>query len=201
MSLIISAGLWMVVGIYKIAAFVFELFLILGTGQLLDKSVYQVMLSNFYILIGIVMLFIVAFTLLKGMINPDEQKKGTSAIKKIIVNLITSMMIMALLPTIFTFAYEVQDSFINQYNVIGKFFGYGNASASKDDPVNTNNIKLVKTGSYKIVNGIFTAFLNVNLDACKTDGIEVKDNSTLEQCQKLDKSERKTEKKYDYQTT
>ena len=42
------------------------------------------LISNFYVLLGIIILFIVAFNILKSIINPDEQKKGTETIKKML---------------------------------------------------------------------------------------------------------------------
>ena len=162
---IIGAGLWIVSGIYHVAAFVFELFLILATGQLVDASSYETIITNVYIILGIVMLFALAFSLLRGMVNPDDQKQGASYVKKVIINLITSTIIMAVLPTIFTFAYDFQDAIITEQNTIGKFFGYG-GSGSNDTPTEQSNLDKVKQGAYQIVNGVWTAFFNINSDYC-----------------------------------
>ncbi len=162
---IIGAGLWIVSGIYHVAAFVFELFLILASGQLLEADAYETIITNFYIILGIIMLFALAFSLLKGMVNPDDQKQGASAVKKVIVNIITSAILMAVLPSIFSFAYDFQDAVINGQNTIGKFFGYGSAS-STDTPTEQSNLQKVQQGAYQIVNGVFTAFFNVNGDYC-----------------------------------
>lgn len=183
---ILSDGLikilvWVVTGIYKIAAGAFEVFMILASGQIISEDSYKVMLENVYVILGVIMLFIVAFSLLQMMINPDDQKKGASSIKKVIINLITSAIIMAVLPTVFTFAYDFQNSFINEYNVIGRFFGYGNLGSS---PIDDENRDVIKTGSYQLVNGVFTAFFNVNPDACIDKKIIVEDNETMQSCQK-----------------
>lgn len=175
----ISIGIWIVSGIYKVAAVVFEIFLILSSGTLLEENAYKQIIENFYIVLGIIMLFILAFGLLKGMINPDDQKQGTSTVKKVIVNLITSSIIMALLPTIFSYAYSFQTSFITNYNVIGKFFGYGNLNNNNNDnPTAGENYLNAKRGAYQIVNGVFTAFFNVNMEECISDGF-----TDFEECQ------------------
>lgn len=168
---ITSAGIWIVSGIYHVVAFVFEIFLILSTGELVSQESYKGLIQNFYVIIGVVMLFILAFSMLKGIVNPDDNKQGGSAVKKIITNLITSALIMAVLPTIFGFMYDFQNSFIRDYNVIGKFFGYGNQGSTNDDPGSKDNVDKVKTGAYQIVNGVWTAFFNVNMEECSSGDI------------------------------
>ncbi len=166
----ISVGIWIVSGIYHVASFAFQVFLILASNQLLDDTIYETIISNFYILLGIVMLFVISFTLLKGMVSEDEQKKGATTVRKIIINLITSTIILALLPTIFGFAFDFQDAFISNQNTIGRFFGYGNLNADSDNPSNSTNLTLVRQGAYQITNGVFTAFLNVNGSNCEAEG-------------------------------
>ena len=175
----ISAGIWIVSGIYSVASWAFELFLILATGRLVESSAYSQIITNFYIILGLVMLFFLSFTLLKGMVNPEDSKQGTSTVKKVIINLVTSAIIIALLPTIFTFLYDFQDSVIANQNTIGKFFGYG---GSGDSP--KEKVRQVKWGAYRIVDSVFTAFFNVAPEECVNitdlDNVKKKD---IETCQ------------------
>ena len=161
-------AIWIASGIYKIASYAFEVFIILATGRIVDGNIYQTIINNFYIVLGIILLFFLAFSLLKGMVNPEDQKQGTSSIKKIVINLVTSMAIMAILPTIFGFLYDFQTSFITRYNVIGRFFGYGSLSGTSENIDSSNTVE-VERGAYQITNGVFTAFLNVNVDYCKNN--------------------------------
>ena len=62
-------GIWLASGMYKVAMGIFQLFLILTTGKIINPSDLEVMISNFYIVIGVVMLFIIAFFLLKSIFN------------------------------------------------------------------------------------------------------------------------------------
>jgi len=182
MELFVDAGIWIVSGIYKIAALAFKLFLILANGQVVDSDSYKILITNFYVIIGIVMLFVIAFSLLKGMVNPDDQKQGTSLIKKLIINLVTSVLILAVLPTIFTFAYDFQSSVINR-NVIGKFFGYGDITNSNNEKIPDNMLNAVGSGANQMVNGVFTAFFNVNMNS------EVCKNKAYDKCQEEIKSD------------
>lgn len=170
-----SIGIWIVSGIYKVAAVAFEIFLVLADGTLLSSIDFDTIIKNFYVIIGIVMLFILAFALLKGIVNPDDQKQGTQVVKKVIINLITSAIIMAVLPSIFTFAYDFQKSFIYDNNPIGKFFGYGSLDGSVS---NTGGNDSIKKGAYQIVNGVYTAFFNVSTSYCDDMGW-----SDIKECQ------------------
>lgn len=186
-ELFISVGIWLVTGLYKVANFAFEIFIILATGNLIEAEDYELMVENFYIVIGVVMLFVLAFALLKGMVNPDDQKKGTETVKKVIINLISSGIILVLLPTIFAFAFDFQDSIIS-YNSIGKFFGYGSQDST------SGAVGQVKEGAYAIVNGVFTAFLNINAEECNnyisSNNIMVESaKEKLIECQKAQTSE------------
>jgi len=173
---LMSFVIWLVTSVYKIAAFAFKIFLILAGGELINADEYKLLLENTYVIIGIVMLFVVAFALLKGMVNPDEQKKSTSTIKKMLVNLVTSSIILVLLNPFFTFMFDFQKSVIANENTIGKFFGFGNINSSSSDGA----INQVEIGANMIVNSIFTAFFDVSEGYCNEQ-----DKLTVEECRNL----------------
>lgn len=183
-NVFVSIGVWIVSGIYKVAAWSFEIFIILADSEFLSNDSYKNVIDNCYIILGIVLLFILAFSLLKAMVNPDDQKQGTANVKKVIVNLITSCLIMILLPFVFTFAFDFQHSIISKYNVIGKFFGYGSLGQN-DSPTSSSNLQVVREGAYTIVNGVFTAFFNVNTDNCELESGELGTEGLLAACQNL----------------
>ncbi len=187
---VISIGIWITSGIYYVAANTFNIFLILSSGDLIDSSAYELIIRNFYIILGIVMLFLISFALLRGMVNPDDQKQGTTTIKKIVLNFVTSVVILGLLPIIFSFAYDVQDSIIRDYNVIGRFFGYGSIynNNNKDNPDDYED--RIRQGAYGIVNGVWTAFFNIKTQYCDdfiaeefSDQINASSATKLETCQ------------------
>lgn len=161
---IIGIGIWLVSGVYIVASWAFEVFLILASGRLIDNSSYDLIIQNFYVVLGIIMLFIISFSLLKGMVSAEESKKSGTTIRKMVVNLIVASIVIALLPLIFSFAFDFQDAFITNNNTLGKFFSYGNVG-SDDSPISEDNIQRVYSGAFKIVNGVYTAFFNVNVES------------------------------------
>ena len=50
MSWFTGVLLWLVSGVYHVAAFIFKIFLILAQGQIIDSNKYKYMIENFYIL-------------------------------------------------------------------------------------------------------------------------------------------------------
>ena len=147
---LVSAALWIVSGVYNVAGAAFSLFLELADGLIVEPSFYQKLISNSYVIIGIVMLFVVAFSLLQGMISDDDVKKSSSNMRKVVINLITSSVIVALLPTIFTFAYDFQRSILT-HNVIGNYLG-------------NNESGNISSGIYSIVNDVYVAFFSCDGD-------------------------------------
>ena len=144
--------------IYNLVATMFELFSMLSKVTAIDKNVYVNIIENFYLLIGVVMLFIIAFYLLKAMINPDDNKE-TSTGGKIVKNFITSVIILLILPTIFNFAFSFQFAIVD-YNTIGKIFGYSN---SADTMASAGN---------SMANSVFTAFFTPSRQYCANKGLE-----------------------------
>ena len=169
-------------GVYSVVNGAFQIFFDLASNEIISSNAFEDLISNFYLVIGIIMLFVLAFSLLRGMINPDDSKQGTSMVKKIVVNLVTSTVILAILPFVFTFAYDFQRAMLT-YNPIGTFFGYGsnNGSSNEDE---------AEKGANTLVNSVYTAFLNVSdtkLKECEVNISECSNGMStlcLQECQK-----------------
>lgn len=156
--------------VYELVAVAFELFIYLANVTSIDQGVYSNLVKNFYLLLGVLMLFIIAFSMLKAMVSPDDNK-GTENTSKIITNFVTSVIIVILLPTIFNFAFSFQHAIINA-NTIGKIFG-SNATYNDTDTM--------KSAGNNMANSVFTAFLTPSETFCK----EKEASKSLKECQKL----------------
>lgn len=170
-------GLSIVCPIYRLAAYAFKIFLILANGKILSDDAYTKLVSNFYIVIGVVMLFAIAFALLKAMINPDDSKGGTSTAANTLKNFVISVLTIILLPFIFNFMFDVQTAIISN-NTIGKFFGYGGNSENEE------SFDVITVSSYKMANGVFTAFLTINPEVCDiNDSDAAVDEDDIRDCE------------------
>lgn len=142
--------LWLNAIIYSLISFVYQIFLTITSNEgILDDSVINGFVDRLYIIIGVVTLFIIAYSLLKSMINPDEALKGKKSPVNIIKDVIISIALITLLPTIFDFAFEVQNSVLT-YNTIGKLILGSNG--------NTTNENDISQGGYTIAATVWQSF-------------------------------------------
>ncbi len=102
--------------IYWAVSKLFALFEALAKVQILTEADYNQIVEKFYVIIGIVMLFYLTYSLLKSLINPDELGKTTS---KIAVNLITSLILLGIVPYIFSYAFKLQNAIVDE-DIIAK---------------------------------------------------------------------------------
>ena len=105
--------------IYDFIRHIYDVFLQLANLNLFSSDSYYGIVRRIYIILGIVMLFALAYSLLKAVINPDDFAKGENSFPNLIKNVVISIIIIAILPYVFDIAYRIQNSVL-QTNVIGK---------------------------------------------------------------------------------
>lgn len=152
--------------IYNLIRWIYKIFLALAKLNLFDESDYQAIVSRIYVVLGVIMLFVLAYSLLKAVINPDDFAKGETSFPNLIKNIVISIIIIAVLPTVFTFALNVQNAILNQ-DTIGKVIL--NPSGNLSSTEITNN------GGNTIAYWTFRAFFYPNIDYCM-DNAETDEN-------------------------
>jgi len=105
--------------IYGLFSELYSLYLELAMARIFDVTSFDSVIKNVYVLFGVVALFIVAFSLLQAMINPDDAAKGTKTVKDILKRLILCVGATCLVPFAFDFLYDFQYSILS-YQVIPK---------------------------------------------------------------------------------
>ncbi len=113
---IVGFLLWLDSILLNIFSIFYKAYLLIAQTKIFQSGAFQSLIDNVYVIFGIVALFIVAWLLLKSMIDP-EGDKGTKQVKDIIVRFFAIGIITALIPTIFTFLSDFQNSIL-AYNVI-----------------------------------------------------------------------------------
>ncbi len=101
--------------VYFFVAQLFTIYNALATSQILQNDFIEKVANRFYIVIGICMLFFVTYSLLKSLVNPDNIKDSS----KLAINIIISLVLLSIVPTIFYYARELQ-TFIVKDNIIGQ---------------------------------------------------------------------------------
>ncbi len=104
--------------VYGIISLLYQKFIVLASLRIGNDSMFQTFADSIYTLIVIFALFLLAYSLLKNMINADIKKSG-SEIKELIINTITSIVLVLAVPTVFQFIYGAQNAIL-KHNVIGR---------------------------------------------------------------------------------
>ena len=105
--------------IYGLISSAFKVFMAIASARLLSSDAYYAIANKVYLIIGVLMLFVLSYAMLKAIVNPDEGKKsfGPGLIKRIVIAVVG----LAIAPALFNFMYQVQ-GLVLEHNVLGKLF-------------------------------------------------------------------------------
>lgn len=115
---IVSFLLWIDSVGYNIFSIFYDTFLKLAQQEIFKENAFDTIYNNIYLIIGVVALFLMAYMLLKMMINPDDNN-SSKQIRDMGVRFIVSVLLIVLLPTFFAFLRDFQNSLL-EYNVVPK---------------------------------------------------------------------------------
>lgn len=94
--------------VYYITSVAFKLYLAISQFELFNTSAFDDMINRTYVVIGVISLFLVAYTLLTAIINPENASKGNKSFSKVVKNLVIAIVGIAVVPTIFSWFYYFQ---------------------------------------------------------------------------------------------
>ena len=152
--------------IYNLICYVTEIFNSLVKLNVFTNDSYNDIVSRIYIVLGLIMLFVLAYSLLKAIINPENFSKGETSFSKLIGNTVSSLIIIAILPTVFSVAFNIQNSLVNQGTIYKIILG--------NDSNNSSSTDKIKVGGRQIAYYTFTSFFyeNDQSDGGNTDSSE-----------------------------
>lgn len=151
--------LWIDSAVYWLAAKAYKLFIILSSARIFEDDFYQNFANRIYAIIGVFMLFYFAYSLLSALVDPDKLTKGDKSFSKIAGNFIVSLVMIGLLPSIFTYAYRMQN-YILSTNVIGTIiFGTPMKNVNSTGTSTTTNDTIANYGN-SMAFIVLNAFLN-----------------------------------------
>ena len=133
--------------VYWFASQCYQLFIKLSMTRLFEDAFFSDFANRIYAILGVFMLFYLAYALLNALVDPDKLAKGDKSVSKLAMNFVVSLVILGFLPSIFNYAYRLQN-FILSENVIGTLvFGDQSVSSNED-----NMIKYGDALSFTILN-------------------------------------------------
>lgn len=149
--------------IYSLINWVYQIILVLCNANILNNTFeIDAFVGRIYIILGVVILFLVAYSLLKSMVNPDDAIKGKKSPVTIVKDVIISVVLIALVPTIFNFATGFQQALLTR-NTLGNII-LGTSSSISGNEISSQ--ELIESGGMTIATGVLEAFLHPNYSAC-----------------------------------
>ena len=145
-----SIMLWLDSVIYWFAAQCYQLFIRLSMTKLFSDSFFQDFANRIYSILGVFMLFYLAYALLNALVDPERLTKGDKSVSKLATNLIVSLVILGFLPSIFDYAYRLQNYILSSNTIGALIFG-----GSTIDPSAESDSAMIRYGdaiSYTLLN-------------------------------------------------
>lgn len=170
--------------IYDLICYIYDIFYFLCNIQLFENEDYEHIVNNIYIILGVIMAFVLAYSLLKAVINPDEFSKGESSFPKLVKNIVISLALIIVLPTVFSTVYSIQNSLLS-YNVIPNLIlGNSNGTDVSKSDGSSLNIGGVSGGRY-IAYHTFSAFFFPREEYCESAENDNGDGDSISSCTNL----------------
>ena len=117
--------------VYQLLGYAYNLFNVIASARVLSQDTLATLANRVYIIIGVIALFLVAYALLTAIIDPDKASKGDTSLGKIVPNIAIAIVAIALVPTVFSYAYRIQKIILCD-NLIAKWILDTNPTSSDD---------------------------------------------------------------------
>lgn len=142
--------------IYELVNILYNLFVYVSNLTLFNSADFEKFSNKIYLILGIVMLFKIAFSLISLFANPDNFTDSNKGVTGIVKRIIVSLVVITFIPTVFQTAYRIQSIILND-NIIGNFLLGGIAKdGTQSDSTISNEIQ--KNAGKMIAFDVLSAF-------------------------------------------
>lgn len=139
--------------VYGLIETLYNLFALISNLALFNSGDFERFATKVYLLLGMFMLFKLAFTLITLFANPDNLMDSQKGITGIVKRIIIALILITFIPTLFNLGYKIQSIIIHE-NIIGNFF-LGNLQNDKQE-VDINEVQ--KNAGKMVAFDVFSAF-------------------------------------------
>lgn len=149
--------------IFKLVNSAYRIFLALAEADIFKNAEFDIITKNMYEILSIVMLFALAYGILVKIVDPENSKSGVDG-KKILQKLVMAIVLLALIPSIFSFMFGLQEAILES-NVLNSIFT-GSSNVGAQNIQNAGNVMAVN--SFK---PFFTPNVNSDVNPEEARGI------------------------------
>ncbi len=127
--------------VYWFISICYQVFVLISQVNLFSESILRNIIDRVFTILGVVMLFIMAYQIIILIIDTDKAK-GENGAKKTVVKIITSIVLIVLLPTIYRYMGVFQNDVLTS-NVIGRVvMGGGTTTESNNDYIKKSGTEM-----------------------------------------------------------
>ena len=128
--------------IFKLVNSAYRIFLALAEADIFKNAEFDIITKNMYEILSIVMLFVLAYGILVKIVDPENSKSGVDG-KKILQKLVMAIVLLALIPSIFSFMFGLQEAILES-NVLNSIFT-GSSNVGAQNIQNAGNVMAVNS--------------------------------------------------------
>ena len=128
--------------IFKLVNSAYRIFLALAEADIFKNAEFDIITKNVYEILSIVMLFALAYGILVKIVDPENSKSGVDG-KKILQKLVMAIVLLALIPSIFSFMFGLQEAILES-NVLNSIFT-GSSNVGAQNIQNAGNVMAVNS--------------------------------------------------------
>lgn len=147
--------------IYTLINYCYKILLYLSNIDLSEFGGVSTLINRIYILLGIFMLFKLAFSIIQYVVAPDSFTDSGKGFGKLATNVMISMAMLVATPWLFNALYEVQ-GYILESNVIGRLVMGANIATDGKAKLSMDKISSMANDTEFLLYGAF-ASLNTNV--------------------------------------
>lgn len=142
----------LVAGIFKLVNSAYRIFLVLAKATIFNNEDFNIITKNMYEILSIVMLFALAYGILVKIVDPENSKSGIDG-KKILQKFVVAIVLLALVPSIFSFMFGLQEAVLES-NVLNSIF----------TGTNSNGAESIENAGISMAVNSFIPFFTPNVD-------------------------------------
>ena len=126
LSIMLTLDTW----IYSLVSSSYKIFMAIASARILNADAYTAVSKKVYVIVGVAMLFVLAYAIMKAIVDPDQMSKGDMAGGKILKSIAVAVIGLIITPLIFDFAFMAQGKLLED-DILGKLFFRTNESDTK----------------------------------------------------------------------
>ncbi len=168
------------IAIYGLAKIVYDVFMFIADARILNDSTAANLTRRIYAILGIFMLFVLAYNLLMYIIDPDRMTDKEQGLGSIIKDVLIALAVMLILPTLFNRLYSLQSTVLKsgviENLVLGGYTTIENYDANGDNSAKNG----IEKGVNILIANTYAAFLLPdNGDTTVMDCLETNENKNV----------------------